>query len=165
MQNWTRWRHNAEVGWIIYRLNHAAWMLVTDADLCFSLDMKSFTLLILFLCNTLGVNMSHLGKQTHPNCIFGRCLHIFFAAFLMKCLLTFIFGHFINRDGERTDKKWYRRVGKQDWELAQADASGVCEISHFMQYFLVPLVVQKLNILLVIQTFANYLGQLAFLLL
>ncbi len=29
-----------------------------------------------------------------------------------------------------------------DWDLAQGDASGVCEISHFMQYCVVPLVLQ-----------------------
>lgn len=86
-QNWTRWKHNAEVGWIIYRLKHAVWMLVTDADLCFSLDMKQFTLLILFLCNTLGVKMSHLGKQTQPSCIFWKMLIYFLQLFSWKARL------------------------------------------------------------------------------
>lgn len=121
MQNWTRWRHNAEVCWIVYRLNHAAWMLVTDADLCFSLDIKQFTLLILFFCNILGVNTSHLGKQTHTNCIFGRCLHIFLQLFSCKaCLHLFVLmAHLWGFSPQSVENEQQEGKKKTEWSLLE----------------------------------------------
>lgn len=58
--------------------------------------------------------MSHLAKL-HTLTVF---LDFFFTAFPMKILLAFIFkafGHFINRDSERTDKNDMEEMDNRTW--------------------------------------------------